>query len=288
MSTMAVVFDFDDTLMPDSTTALLAAHGIDYQDFWQVRAQELVSEGYDPPLAYLNLLLREVGEGGRLGLLTNETLREFGRTLDDKFFPGIPQVFDDLRQAASQVRDVDVEFYIISGGLKEVILGSEIVREHFAGVYGCELAGDPETGVLREVRRCITFTEKTRYLFEINKGIDPRVSSTQPQMVNQDVAPKDRRVPFNRMIYVGDGMTDIPCFSLINQAGGTSFGVFDPTKKPSAKQAFQQFLKTGRVVGAHAPRYREDDELGAFLRAAVANVSTRVLLERQATAQLGL
>lgn len=286
MAVVAVIFDYDDTLLPDSTSALLRAHDIDPHEFWTGRAAQLVARGYDPPLAYLNLLLREVGEGRPLGTLTNEKLRQFGATLDDKYFPGIPEVFDDLREQAAGFRDVEIEFYIISGGLKEVILGSRIVEENFDGVYGCEFAEHPETGVIHEVTRCITFTEKTRYLFEINKGISPDESATQPQLVNQDIALDERRIPFDRMIYVGDGLTDIPCFSLVGRNGGTAFGVFDPTKEMSARQAFQQFLRASRVVSAHRPRYGEEDELGAFLRAAVIQVCSRVIIERETTAKL--
>ena len=286
MTVVAVVFDFDDTLMPDSTSALLRAHDLDPQEFWTQRAHALVQQGYDPPLAYMNLLLSEVGAGRHLGDLTNEGLREFGGTLDGQFFDGIPDVFERIRVDVDEFRDITVEFYIISGGLKEVILGSTVVDQHFTGVYGCEFATDLDTGVIKEIKRCITFTEKTRYLFEINKGVDPEQSESQPQLVNEDVPPADRRVPFDRIIYVGDGLTDIPCFSLVGHNGGTAFGVFDPTRELSARQAFQQFLKAGRVVSAHHPRFGEDDELGSLLQIAVASVCTRITLERDTAARL--
>lgn len=276
MAVIAVVFDFDDTLLPDSTTALLASRGIDTTEFWTEKAPGLVARGYDPPMAYLRLMLDLVGDELPLGPMSNEDLRTFGATLDSTFFSGIPEVFNDLRSLAT--RDISIEFYIVSSGLYEVIKGSSIVQEHFSGVYACHL--DEEDGVLRHVKRCVTFTEKTRFLFEINKGIEPNHSDTNPGLVNTDVAVGERRVPFENMVYAGDGLTDIPCFSLVSKNGGTAFGIFEPGKVPSAKKAFQEFLKAGRVVSSHAPRFGPEDELGALLRAAVSSRVTALAVRR--------
>jgi phosphoglycolate phosphatase-like HAD superfamily hydrolase len=275
MSIVAVIFDFDDTLLPDSTSALLREHGLDPEEFWSRKTKALVDRGYDPPLAYLNLLLREVGRDKPLGELTNARLAAFGATLDGTWFPGLPELFDDLRDVTRQYRDVSIEFYIISGGLQRIIEGSRHVERHFAGVYGCQLGEDFETGVICDIKRCVTFTEKTRFLFEINKGIPPSDAATQPHLVNKAVAEQERPVPFANIIYVGDGLTDIPCFSLIEKGGGVAFGVFQAGQE-SAKQAFQRFLETRRVRSMHHPDYREDAELGALLRAAVATACLNI------------
>lgn len=274
---VAVIFDFDDTLLPDSTSALLCAHDLDPEEFWAVRTKALVDKGYDPPLAYLNLLLREVGSGKPLGQLTNQSLKAFGASIDNTWFPGLPEIFDDLRSVAHEHRDVSIEFYIVSGGLQAIIEGSKHVIEHFAGVYGCQLGEDPETGYVSDIKRCVTFTEKTRFLFEINKGIPAADAATRPHLVNEAVAEEIRPIPFRNMIYVGDGLTDIPCFSLVQKGGGTSFGVFQAGQE-SAKQAFQRFLATGRVQGMHRPRYGPDDDLGSILRATVAVKCSEIAL----------
>jgi phosphoserine phosphatase len=250
MSLVSVIFDFDDTLLPDSTSALPREHGLDPGDFWSRSVKRLVDQGYDPPLAYLNLLLKDVGSGKPLGELTNQRLAEFGGVLDETWFSGLPQLFDDIRTIAGEHRDISVEFYIISGGLQPIIEGSAHVRKYFRGVYGCQLGENPETGLVSEIKRCVTFTEKTRFLFEINKGISPSDAATQPHLVNQLVPEPERPVPFANMIYVGDGLTDIPCFSLIEKGGGFAFGVFQAGKE-SAKQAFQRILQTRRVHSMH-------------------------------------
>jgi len=279
MSSLAVVFDFDDTLVPDSTTRLLRAHGIDPQQFWE-SLKPLVRAGYDPTLAFLNSFLDLVGDGKPLGRLTNKALGEFGASLNKSFFPGLPGLFKDLKAAAAKSK-VEIEFYVISGGLQEVIEGTEPIQKHFTRVYGCQL--DEQDGVLRRIKRCITFTEKTRYLFEISKGITPEQARRNPYVVNKDV-PEDRRpIPFKNIIYVGDGLTDIPCFSLLMKwpkGAGVAFGVFNPADESSARRAFLEFLKTERVLSMHRPAYRKADELGALLRAAVAARCTGIQVER--------
>lgn len=279
--TLALVFDFDDTLVPDSTTRLLKHYGVDTEEFWKKEVKELVTAGFDTTLAFLQLMLGKMGDGKPLGKLTNRDLRRFGATLDSEFYVGIPGLFKDLKALVRSFKTIQIEFYVISGGLREVIEGSKIIKKHFSAVYGCELAEDAETGILRYIKRCVTFTEKTRYLFEINKGLDPTDTAKNPYLVNKDVTNEKRPIPFKNMIYVGDGLTDIPCFSLMKNMGGTAFGVFNPSEESSAKRGFLEFLKTGRVIGIHAPRYRKTDELGSLIRAAVSTRCSRLKLQER-------
>ncbi len=278
---LALIFDFDDTLVPDSTTKLLQQYGIDTDKFWKDDVKKLVTSGFDTTLAYLGLILEKIGEGKPLGKLTNRDLRKFGSTLDDEFYLGLPGLFKDLKADVRVFKNIQIEFYVISGGLQEVIEGSKVIKKYFNGVYGCQLGEDPRTGVLRYIKRCVTFTEKTRYLFEINKGLDQAETLKNPYLVNENVPLDKRPIPFKNMIYVGDGLTDIPCFSLLNKEGGTAFGVFYPTHESSAKRAFLEFLKTHRVVSIHAPKYRKTDELGSLIRAAVSTRCTRIKLQEQ-------
>ncbi len=284
---IAVIFDFDDTLAPDSTSFFLKEHGVDVDDFWLKEVKPLVQSGYDPTHAYLKRLLDYVGEGKPLGNLTNQELSNFGKKLDASFFPGIPELFGDLSASVKDYRDIGIEFYIISGGLEDMLTGSEVVSKNFSGVYGCKLGGDTDDDPLRYIKRAITFTEKTRYLFEINKGVTPEKVAEKPYLVNRSKSHKERRIRFSNMIYVGDGLTDIPCFSLVKNGagdpagGGVCFGVFDPTKEKSAKQALDEYLIPGRVASAHAPYYTKDRELGALIRSAVAGICHKIKLSEE-------
>ncbi len=244
---------------------MLGEHGIDVEAFW-LRAREFVKQGWHPTLSYLKLLLDHVGEGRPLGKLNNADLREFGGTL--RFYPGIPGLFRELQALVKEypISNPAIEFYVVSGGLEEVVRGSKIAS-CMTGIWGCRFA--EEDGQLRFPMNVVSFTEKTKCLFEINKGF-VEGAATAPYRVNEFVAPENRRVPFSNMIYVGDGLTDVPCFSLIEKNGGLPFGVFDPKRKDSPKKAFEQLVAPKRVKTMNAPRYRKTDELGALLRAAVA------------------
>lgn len=262
---IAIVFDFDDTLTDDSTTKLLEKHGVDTADFWQNQMKQRTDEGWDAPLAYLTWILDNVGEGKRFGMLTNAQLRQFGATLE--FYSGLPELFADLQAIAAEhpLTRPAVEFYIVSGGLEEVIRGS--IAKHFHGIWGCNFA--EEGGCIRHVKNIITFTEKTKALFAINKGISDQEIRKNPYTVNEFRAPENRRAPFQNMIYLGDGLTDVPCFSLLDKMRGKAFAVFDPRKKGSPKKAWENLVAPKRVASAHSPKFGREDDLGALLRAAV-------------------
>ena len=274
---IALIFDFDDTLTDDSTTQLLEANGIDTRDFWGRRVAERVQDGWDNALAYLNAILEEALPGRPLENLTNKRLGELGATLP--FYQGLPELFTDLQNICDEHRisRPAIEFFIVSGGLEAVVRGSSIAR-HFTGIWGS--CFEEVDGRVARIRNAISFTEKTKYIYAINKGIENEVRR-DPYAVNRAVAQENRRVPFGNMIYVGDGLTDVPCFSLIQNAGGSAFGVFDPQKKDSPKKAWEQLVAPHRVSTMNSPRYGAKDDLGSLLRAAVHQVCIKMDLRTQ-------
>ena len=279
---IAIVFDFDDTLLPDSTSVLLDAHGIDAHEFWSKQAKAWLDKGFDPTHAYLNLILDRVGKNKPLGNLTNASLNKFGASLDYTFYPGVKSLPRDLKKIVSEVSDkIEVELYIISGGIQSVMDGSQFIADNFKASYGCQFGECPDTGVIRYIKRAITFTEKTRFLFEINKGIGPSETSSNQYLVNKEVSEAKRRVAFRNMIYIGDGHTDVPCFSLVKKNGGIAFGIFRPGEEASARRAFIDFLRTDRVLSTHAPKYTRTSELGSLLRIAVSNIAQRIVVDSQ-------
>jgi phosphoserine phosphatase len=269
---IAVIFDFDDTITDDSTTKLLQSKGIDTDKFWREEMTALTKKGWDPPLAYLKLILDNTGDGKPLGNLSNAELQAFGATLD--FYPGIPEVFEDLTKLVQEhhVSRPAIEFYIVSGGLEEVIRGTKILKS-FKGVYGSRFA--EEGGRIRYIMNAVSFTEKTKYIFAINKGVDHLIRQ-EPYIVNQKVDQPNRRIPIENMIYIGDGFTDVPCFSVMEQFKGQSFGVFNPMLAESPKKAWEQLVAPRRVLTLNSPRYGEKDDLGAILRAAVRQICLRL------------
>jgi phosphoglycolate phosphatase-like HAD superfamily hydrolase len=278
---IAVVFDYDDTLTDDSTTKLLDSHGIDTRDFWQNKMKTLTDAGWDATLAYLKLILDETQPGRPLENLSNAKLAEFGASLD--FYHGIPGLFTDLQELMKkhEASRPSIEFYIISGGLEEIVKGSKIAQ-YFSGIWGCRFAEDG--GRIKHIMNAISYTEKTKHLFAINKGVE-RITRKQPYAVNRKIEQADRRIPFSNMIYVGDGLTDVPCFSLMHQFHGWPFGVFDPGKDDSPRKAWEQLVSPRRTITMNAPRYGKKDELGALLRTAVTSIC--LALDTRTGAALG-
>ena len=137
MNIIALVFDFDDTLVPDSTTQLLKRYGINTKKFWGEDFVVLVKQGYNPVNAYLKLMLEEI-RNGKLKSLKNKNLREFGKNYVSKtLYPGIHGLLTDLKHMVGYYDDIDIEFYIISSGLEEIIRGAHflaIVLKKFMGV----------------------------------------------------------------------------------------------------------------------------------------------------------
>jgi len=274
---IALISDLDDSLIEDTSTKLVASRGIDPGKFWGETVKELVTDGWDPTLAYLSKIVELSGEGRPLGRLTNADLRAFGATLDTaEFFPGVDGLRAELQAVASKISsEIVVEFYVISGGILPILEGSPVLQRNCNAVYANQFDEDPAKGITR-LKRVVTFTEKTRILFEINKGITPAQSAANPYLVNKEASANDRRVAFENMIYMGDGLTDIASFSLVKARGGYTFGLFNPAKAESANRALNEFIAGDRVTAAHAPRFGKDDELGSILRATVATIAKRI------------
>ena len=125
------------------------------------------------------------------------------------------------------------------------------------------------------VKKVVSFTDKTRYLFQIQKGIIGSESKGKPFAVNTRIPDEKLRIPLDQMIFVGDGYTDIPCFSLIKKAGGVSIAVYNKNHTEKWENAYQ-FVADGRVSNLHSANYQEDSDLTNFLSMAVRSLSERI------------
>lgn len=282
-NTIAVVFDFDDTIVPDSTTALLKSVGVDANNFWQVKYKKLIKNGYDPAHAYLHLLLNLTKPGQPLANLTNAQIKAAGATLEP--YKGISRFFNHLQSFVSERYsnlDVALEFYVISGGLEEMIGGCEKISSKLTAYWGCRFGSHSVDGPITHIKRAISFTEKTRYLFEINKGLQKNDTDENPFLVNKCIAKDARRVPFKNMIYVGDGFTDIPCFSLVKAEGGIPIAVVHNEKEMSERaQVFRDLVTTGRAMAHHSPKYGKNDDLCQTIKTAILNRCSEIWMKEK-------
>lgn len=273
---IGLIFDFDDTLAPDSTTQLLQEYDIDPEEFWFNEFQSRVREGYDPTVAYLSLLVDKTKDGQPLEGVRIGDLESFGSNLNETFYSGIPDLFDDIDSIASEYDNINLNYYIISEGLEPIIQGTEVADQCDA-VYASQLDSASD-GTIQRIQRPISFTDKTRYLYEINKGITPEEAKNNPYKVNSHVDPETRPIPFENMIYIGDGITDIPCFSLVKDRGGRVFGVIDSDEasgEGSAKQSAIRDIGSPRRAGnLNEPMYDESGQLGSLLRLTIEGICT--------------
>jgi hypothetical protein len=191
--------------------------------------------------------------------------------------------------ARFQRHGITVEHYIVSTGLRQMIEGSSI-REHVDGVWACELLsdppgpgylgrdtqGDPMTGVLTQVGYVLDNTTKTRAVFEINKGVnhDPGID------VNARMAEDDRRVPISNMIYIADGPSDVPVFSVVNQQGGRTFAVYT-LGRPSNYDGVKRLQGDGRVQGMAEADYQENTAADLWLMSSMIEIANEICERRE-------
>jgi len=238
---LAIVYDFDHTLSPHymQDHTILRHAGIEPAEFWPSCTALIKERGYDQELAYMKRML----DYDAIRALSNADLQAMGPDLT--FFPGVPDFFEELNAIVHQPRytewDIHLEHYVVSSGLKAILDGSHIAK-HVKAIFGCEF--DEDQGQIHFPKRTISHTQKTQFLFRVNKGL-----LNMEQDVNDHMPEEARRVPFRHMIYVGDGPTDVPCFTVIKKNGGLAVAVYnpdDPTRR-SFKKCYDLTRHADRV-----------------------------------------
>lgn len=297
-NTIALIWDFDKTLIPEyMQSPLFRRFGVDEAAFWQETnrlAECYRQRGYhlSPEIAYLNHLLTYV-RAGRLGGLNNQILLECGA--DIRFYAGLPEFFDRakefVRERPEYVKhEIAVEHYIVSTGIAPMIRGSA-VAPHVDGVWACEFIENPlQPGFLgqkelsldapaeiAQIGMVIDNTTKTRAIFEINKGTNKNPAID----VNSKMAPEDRRIPIPNMIYIADGPSDVPSFSVVKKGGGRAYAVYNPEKTEEFAQN-DRLLQSGRIHGYGPADYRSGSSTWQWLRMHIHQICDRIVADREA------
>lgn len=285
---IAIVWDFDKTLISGyMQDPIFADYGIIPEDFWkEVNAfpEKMKKEQkvrVNPDTAYLNKFI-EYARAGKFKGLDNAKLRSYGQKM--KFYPGIPDIFkatSDVVERDEKYKEynIKVEHYIVSTGMTEIIKGSSVM-EYVKGVWGCELIESKDSDgdkIINDVGYTIDNTTKTRALFEINKGVG---FSDVDIHVNAKIPEENRRVHFINMIYVADGPSDIPAFSVVNQNGGATFAIY-PKGDEKALEQVESMRATGRVNMYAEANYTENSTAGMWLKNKVREFADRIREEER-------
>ena len=249
---VALVYDFDGTLAPGNMQefGFVQAVGKDPEAFWNKTAELSVSNDASAILCYMYLMLQEAKASGLS--LKREAFRKFGAQIE--LFRGVAGWFDLIDSYGKGI-GLNVKHYINSSGLKEMIEGTPIAKK-FENIYACSFLYDVD-GVAYWPAVAVDYTTKTQFLFKINKGIR---EISDNRRINEYVPREERPMPFERMIYFGDGETDVPCMSVVKDQGGHSIAVYgQPRKKATALR----LIKENRVNFACKADYSEEGEIYA-------------------------
>lgn len=284
---IAVVWDFDKTLVKGyMQDPIFEEYGIVGKEFW--KENDRIIEEYrkqdvllNKDIAYLNLFIR-YAKDGRFAGLDNKKLETYGPL--QTFYEGIPDIFVRTKgllenDVLCKEYNIRVEHYIVSTGFRKVILHSSIA-EYVEHVWGCDLIdgvdayGNP---IISEVGFTIDNTSKTRALFEINKGVpqDPE------RDVNMKMSDAQKRVSFKNMIYIADGPSDIPAFSVVKGRGGATFAIY-PKKDERAFGQVERMREDGRIDMFAEADYRDGTTASMWICNKIKEMAERIKKEEKA------
>ena len=267
---MAVAYDFDGTLADGNMQEHQFLPDIDMKpdQFW-AEVKSLTKEHQaDEVLVYMNLMLRKASAAG-------VPVRRFdfkarGRKI--KLFKGVTDWFDRITEFGKS-NGVRIEHFLISSGNSEIFAGTAIASK-FKHVYASKFIFN-ENDVADWPALAVNYTTKTQYLFRINKGAHDLSDNTA---VNEFIPKKERPVPFENIVFIGDGSTDIPCFRLVKEQGGLSIAVYKPKAKGAQSKA-NEYMEDGRVHCVAPADYSEGKQLDRLVKAQVKSVSARCKTE---------
>ena len=271
---VALLYDFDRTLCTQDMQnyAFIPSLGMDPEDFWREANDFGRREHMDGILAYMYTMIRKCREKGVP--LTRESLRRCGESI--VFFPGVDGWFDRIDRFGALL-GVQVEHYVISSGLREIIDGSAIAR-HFKEIYASEFCYDG-SGWPVWPKLAVNFTAKTQFVYRINKGV---LDVSDDRTLNASMPDDSKRVPFTNMIYLGDGLSDVPCMKMMRAYGGQAIAVYQDANRPGV----EQLLRQGRVDYIYPADYSEGAGLELTVKEIIRRMAVNHRLSEEKHAQL--
>ncbi|MFC5345733.1 HAD family hydrolase [Brevundimonas staleyi] len=267
----ALIYDFDGTLARGNMqeVTFIPSVGMDIGDFWGEADKLTRSADGDNILMYMQLMLLRSRQNDQV--ITRRMLAEHGQ--DVKLFDGLKSDLTatgwfERINAKGREYGLDIEHYIISAGLEEMIEGCPI-RDEFHHVFASKFAYDDHgTAIWPAVG--VNYTTKTQYLFRINKGV---LNHYDHERINKFIPDDERRIPFERMIFLGDGDTDVPTMKMMHTKGGYSIAVYDPLNREKDQKKIYNLISEDRVNFVAAADYREGQPLDLIVKGLIGRIA---------------
>ena len=275
---VAIMYDFDKTLCTTDMQdySFIPSVNMTAADFWGLTKEFTDKYEVEKILAYMYIMIKTAKDNNIK--LTKAYLKKMGENIE--YFPGVINWFKNINSYGESL-GVKVEHYVISSGTKEIIEGSKIAKE-FTQIFGCEFHFDKDDDgdlVASWPKLTINYTQKTQFVFRISKGVK---KITEDDKVNMRMDKEQRHVQYQNMIYIGDGITDIPCMQLVKDKGGISIAVFNNKKKINAKQLF----KDDRVNFICEANYEEGSEMSNIVKDQITRIAISERLVREKLKQV--
>ncbi len=273
---VAFCYDFDGTLAPGNMQehGFLPAMGADKLAFWGDVARQAKAHKADNILVYMRLMLDTACLRGHP--LTRADFEAHGRAID--FFPGVEDWFPRINKRAEKL-GLKVHHFIISSGLREMVEATSIAP-FFKGIFASSFIYDEITAEAVWPALAINYTTKTQYLFRINKDTLDVWDHTR---INKFTPRNERPVPFERMVFFGDGETDVPCMRMLFDKGGYSVAVYEPARK-GARGLAKRLLQQQRAHFFGEADYSEGGDLDRIATGVLEEIAAREALERMGKA----
>lgn len=258
---VAIMYDFDKTLctrdMQEYT--FIPSVGMQPSEFWNHTAEVAAEQTMDSILTYMYCMVETAHQSGNP--LTREMLVKCGK--DIEYHPGVEGWFERINRYAEEA-GVKVEHYVLSSGLKEIIEGTSIAK-YFKRIYACEFLY--KDGQAYWPKMAVNYTNKTQFVYRINKGVLDINNDTD---LNNSRPDSEKRVFFSNMIYIGDGLTDVPCMKLVKSEGGHSIAIYQKNQEEKAAP----LLRHGRVDWMFEADYSEGSELDNTMKLLLEDLAT--------------
>lgn len=263
---VAILYDFDSTLSPTDMQAygFIPNMGMTPGEFWGRTTEFSKATGCEKILSYLYTMVDVAREKGIK--MTRQYLNECGRNI--QFFPGVTTWFKRINEYGES-KGVRVEHYLVSSGNREIVEGCAIANE-FKQMFACEFIFDKKSGEVIWPKLAINYTQKTQFFFRISKGV---FDTTDDDSVNQKVG--SRRIPYSNIVYIGDGLTDVPAMLIAKNNGGRSIAVYQ-----KGQEAKVMALKDeGRVNFLALADYSAGRRLEKILHLIINSIAIREQME---------